>query len=77
MIAMKASVGAGNRISGCRGCGEVFAGLGLFDKHQSWGQGEDGQLHLTCLDPATLGMEKNAQGRWFIPRPEGAPNWWE
>lgn len=49
----------------CHPCGESFTGLTAFDKHQDVDYNR--RPAVQCLDPATLGMERNAHGRWGYP----------
>jgi len=53
---------AGNRCF-CSGCGEYFNSIGAFDAHQL--------VNKPCLEPTSLGMEKNSAGYWRVPAPEG------
>ena len=45
------------------GCGQTFGGLTAFDEHR---KGD-----ARCWDPKALGMERNANGLWGHPLPEG------
>ena len=47
----------------CTGCGEYFNSVGAFDAHQ--------RVNEPCIDPSTIGMEKNGAGFWRTPAPEG------
>lgn len=49
--------------AGCTACGRVFKSAGGFDQHRRGGK---------CLDPATIGMQRNARGHWRVPRDMGA-----
>lgn len=49
----------------CDPCGREFTGLGPFDKHQDVDYSR--RPAVRCLDPAALGMERNAHGRWGFP----------
>lgn len=49
----------------CLACGDGFGSLGAFDKHQKFNSRGD----VVCVDPATVGMERNAGGWWVTPNP--------
>ena len=59
---LEVPLGGGLNASGCRGCGRVFTGITAFDRHQRWTDGR-----LTCLDPATTGLERKRNGHWGWP----------
>ena len=65
---LEVSLGQSQAAAGCRGCGRVFTGITGFDRHQRWADGR-----LTCLDPATIGMERKADGKWGKPGPAEVP----
>jgi hypothetical protein len=49
----------------CALCRRRFTSLAGFDRHQDSGQGARASR---CLDPASIGMEQNAAGRWHLPQ---------
>lgn len=49
----------------CNLCGDGFGSVGAFDKHQRI----NSRGEVVCLDPATLGMERNGGGWWVTPNP--------
>ena len=49
----------------CSPCGRDFTGLSAFDKHQDVNYSR--RPPVVCLDPATVGLELNAHGRWGSP----------
>lgn len=61
----------GNRCR-CAACNRYFNSVSAFDKHRS-GPAEA----RVCLDPAGLGMVKNAAGFWVTERMplKGEPRW--
>ncbi len=50
----------------CAPCGREFTSLTAFDKHQS----ADYRCRpaVLCADPATVGLVRQASGRWGLPR---------
>ena len=48
-------------VSQCYGCKEVFRSVYGFDKHQLL----DETGRVICWDPASIGMIKDANGRWI------------
>lgn len=52
----------GAAASGCRGCGNVFASLALFDRHREgpWG-------NRSCRAPEALGLVQGQSGTWRTP----------
>lgn len=50
---------------GCGSCGRLFTALSGFDAHQSVDYRRKDPV--VCQDPASLGMEQNAYGRWYVP----------
>lgn len=50
----------------CAECGEYFNSVVSFDKHRK------GKYNVKryCIDPVSLGMEKNKQGFWRKPLTE-------
>ena len=53
----------------CNGCHRTFSSLSGFDAHRR---------NLKCVDPATVGLEKNAKGWWRHPLKGNRPaNWSE
>jgi hypothetical protein len=68
-VQLEVSLGQSLAACGCSGCGRVFTGITAFDRHQRWAQGK-----LTCLDPATLGMERKRDGKWGYPAPAKLPH---
>jgi hypothetical protein len=49
-------------VCGCAACGREFTTLAAFDKHQATDYGHSPAI--TCLDPASRGLEQNERGRW-------------
>ena len=49
----------------CSPCGRDFTGLSAFDRHQDVNYSR--RPPVVCLDPATVGLETNAHGRWGFP----------
>ena len=58
----KIELGAGHGTSGCFLCGEVFTAVTNFDKHRK---------NNKCVNPKTVGLEKNERGYWRIPDTSG------
>lgn len=52
----------GSKVCQCSACGEYFTAVTAFDAHRS-GPWEA----RICLNPASLGLVKNANGRWGKP----------
>jgi len=58
----------GSRANGrcvCCACGDGLGSFGAFDKHQKI----NSKGNVVCLDPATIGMERNSGGWWVTPNP--------
>jgi hypothetical protein len=53
-------------VCGCAACGREFTTLAAFDKHQDADYGRSPAI--TCLDPASRGLEQNRRGRWHVPQ---------
>lgn len=61
-------------VSECVSCKREFTGVGPFDAHQEW-DWEIVPPKLTCLEPSSIGMVKDAEGRWgggsvYVPAAE-------
>lgn len=58
----------------CGKCGEVFTGLGGFDRHQLVDY--TAAIEVICQHPASIGMVRNRHGRWALPPDPRKPNPW-
>ncbi len=50
---------------GCHPCGREFTTLAAFDRHQDVDYAR--RPVIVCRDPATVGLQQNAAGRWHFP----------
>lgn len=57
----------------CSPCGREFTGVGAFDRHQSVDYSR--RPAIVCLNPATLGLVRNAAGRWGTPLDAAGRAW--
>ena len=49
----------------CGACGREFTGVASFDKHQDVNYMR--RPTVICLDPATVGLAEDRNGRWGTP----------